>query len=499
MKIPLLWLAALNSLLVACTTVGPDYHAPPIATPRQWSQPSVALARLESWWRNFNNPLLNDLIPQAIAANLELKQALLRVKDARILRSQTIAAGLPALNAKSSLSKRLNSSSQTNGSSQGNTGSGGFVVGNQLINVFQLGFDAQWELDFFGATRRAVQAAEANIGIEEENSRDVLVSLLAELARNVLALQHNQRLLALTQDSLTRHRASVQLLELQEKSGLTNALAVAQAQALMASTKAQLPVYQTQIELAVHAIGVLLGKDPNALMHQLTNAPPPNAEPARLLLTDLPADLLKRRPDVRKAEQQLVLATANVGIASADLYPKINLAAFLGVQNMRISDFTPVGKSWSSSASVTMPLFNWGKLNALLSSKKVQTEQAVSNYQQSILLAFQEVEDALSTYRQQAYRATALQTQLQASQLSLQLSTARYQAGLSDFLTVLDARQAVYNAERDCLSHTNEQDNTLLALYKALGGGWQTVSAVNGQAQSLNKPLATQLFERVWQ
>lgn len=485
-------------LLTACTAVGPDYKAPQIPMPKQWSQHSEAVItkkdapELDKWWLNFNDALLNSLMTEAIAANLDLKVALLRVKDARILRSQTIAAGLPSLTAKTALSKRLNNTSQTGGSgSTSSGGGGGFGIGNQLINIFQLGFDAQWELDFFGGIRRAVEASDATVDSEVENSRMVLVTLLSEVARLLMELRANQQLIKLTQDTLALQAETLKLTQIQQQSGLANALDLAQAQAQLANTQAMLPEYENALEQAIHALSVLLGKEPNALAARLLNAPSLEHLPASLTITELPSDLLKRRPDIRKAERQLAVANAYVGIATADLYPKVNLAAFIGLQNMKMTDFTPVGKSWSSSATVTMPLFNWGKLKAVVKSKQTQNEEALLTYQATVLTAFQEVEDALQAYRSQQQRHEALKQVASANQLTVQLASERYDKGMTDFVEVLRAKDALYSTQRDLISSHNKQATDLIALYKALGGGWQTENSVvnSTQAASLTQKL----------
>jgi NodT family efflux transporter outer membrane factor (OMF) lipoprotein len=462
-----------------------------MAMPAHWSQATTKEPAMDNWWLNFQDPVLNSLISEAIAANLDLKLALLRVKDARVLRSETIATGLPSLSAKSTISKRLNNTSSGGGSSS-NTNGGGFGIGNQIINIFQLGFDAQWELDFFGGIRRAVEAADASVDSEVENSRMVLVTLLSEVARNLNELRTSQQLIALTQTRQAEQSDMLQLLQIQQQAGLANSLAVVTAHAQLASTNAQLPVYETSQTRAIHALSVLLGKEPNALAARLLN-PAPVANPPTLNITELPSDLLKRRPDIRHAERQIALATAYVGIATADLYPKVNLAAFIGLQNMKMTDFSPIGKSWSSSASVTMPLFNWGKLRAAQKSKQIQNEQAIISYQSTVLTAFQEVEDALLAYRKQQQSSEALKQAIAAKQLTTKLALERYNKGITDFVDVLKAQDTLYTAKADLIDNNNKQNNSLIALYKALGGGWQTQNSVNADKSAM--PLIDKLLK----
>jgi multidrug efflux system outer membrane protein len=464
-------------VLSACAAVGPDYEPPKMPVPRQWTETTAATgSQPDKWWKTFNDPVLDKLIGDAIASNLDLKQALERVKDARALRSATIAAGLPSLDAKSNVSRRFNNTtspaSQTGTSSVG----GGFGIGNQLINIFQLGFDAQWELDFFGGVRRAIEAADATIEVEVENSRDVRVTLLGEVARNYIELRANQQLAAITRENLQAQQETLELTQIRQQTGLANMLEVTQAQAQAATTEAQLPNYETLAKQAMHALGVLLGKEPGALTVLLERQGAiPNASQ---VIANLPSELLQRRPDIRRAERQLAVANASVGVATAELYPKINLAAFIGLQNTTITDFTPLGKSWSAAGSLTMPIFNWGKLNANIESKKAQYEQTFLSYQSTVLSAFKEVEDALIAYSKEQERRKALAKAVAANQLAVQLANERYRKGLTAFLDVLTSQTALYQAQNSLISSESRLSSNLIALYKALGGSWETGTIV---------------------
>jgi NodT family efflux transporter outer membrane factor (OMF) lipoprotein len=487
--------------LVACT-VGPDYRRPDVAVPGQWSAPSAKSTATEQWWRLFNDPVLNQLIKDAIAANLDLKQALVRIKDTRAQRSAVFAAALPSLAAHSTASKRLNN---TNAGTQSGTAGGGFGIGNQLINIFQAGFDAQWELDFFGGARRAAEAADATLASDIEDSRDVLVTLLAEVARNYIALRGQQTELAITLKNRDAQQETGQLIEVRQQAGLSNGLEVAQAQALVATTLAEVATYQTQIGQTIHALSLLLGHEPDSLMARLAHADTDGlsgqvGQAAIPMVTapvvpDLPSELLKRRPDIRRAERQMAVATANVGVATAELYPKINLSAFLGLQNSTIKDFTPLGKSWSTAASVTLPIFNWGRLKANIQSKQAQTELAFLAYQKTVLTAFKEVEDALVAYTQEQQRYQALEQAMAANGLAVQLARERYEKGLTGFIDVLNSHQALYKAEAELARSQVAISTQLVALYKALGGGWQTVATVNNVCARCKKNLAEHIYD----
>lgn len=471
--------ALLISLLVSgCTAVGPDYRAPTIAVPKQWqgsnSKPSPIAKATDTWWQTFNDPQLDRLINEAIAANLDLKKALVRIKDVRAQRTGIFASALPSLSAKSSISRRLNNTS--GGSSQ--TAGGGFGVGDQLIDIFQSGFDAQWELDFFGGVRRAAEAADATVDSEIENSRAVLVTLLAEIAKNYLDLRANQQLLAITQNNLKIQQDTLDLTKIRQESGLANSLEVTQAQAQLATTQAELPNYETQIQQSSHAISLLLGLQPAALTARL-ESPSPIPSVAATVIPELPSELLKRRPDIRRAERLLAVATANIGVAKSELYPKLNLSAFLGLQNLSVKEATPIGKSWSTAASLSMPIFNWGNLQANVKSKQALSEDAKLTYEATVLTAFKEVEDALVAYSKEQQRHKALAQAVAANQLAVQLADERYQKGLTAFIDVLNSQQSLYQTQSKLTDSTMKVSSHLVALYKALGGGWQTQNPIN--------------------
>jgi NodT family efflux transporter outer membrane factor (OMF) lipoprotein len=481
------------SMLVTGCTVGPDYKRPIVPVPKQWSEatkdihtglpiPRSYEALPDQWWKTFNDPVLNRLITDAIAANLDLKQALVRIKEARAQRWVTVAAGLPSLTGKSNVSRRFNNTTATSQTGGTSSAGGGFGIGNQVINIFQLGFDAQWELDFFGGERRAIEAADANVDSEIENSRDVLVTLLGEVARNYIELRANQQLIEITRENLNSQQETVRLTQIRQQAGFSSMLEVAQAQSQSAATEALLPVYETDAKRAVHALGLLLGREPGALALRLSR---PAAIPAvaKIAIVELPSELLLRRPDIRHVERQIAAANANVGIATAELYPRVNLAAFLGLQNMRISDFTPIGKSWSTASSLTLPIFNWGRINANIKSKKAQFDQAFLTYQSTVLTAFKEVEDALVAYTNEQQRHKSLMQAVAASRLAVQMADERYHRGLTMFLDVLQTQQALFQTQRNLVDSEAQLSSDLVALYKALGGGWQSEAIVSDAAQ----------------
>ena len=296
---------------------------------------------------------MNRLINEALAANLDLKQTFARIRAARAQRVIAVAAGLPILGARQSINRRLNTFSGAPGTTT--PVAGGFGNANQVIDIFQLGFDAQWEIDVFGGIRRSVEAAQATIEAEIENSGAVTVTLLGEVARNYIEVRRNQRQLVITRDNLRSQEDSHAITRARYEAGLTTELDVDQAAAQAAQTRSQLPAYEIALKQAIHQLGLLLGKEPNFLLTRLDREGPIPAAPKDIVL-DLPSELLRRRPDIQVAERQLAAATAQVGAATAELYPKFNLTALLGFQNYHPDSPTPIARSWSIASASPCPV-----------------------------------------------------------------------------------------------------------------------------------------------
>jgi len=472
----------LSGVIAGCT-VGPDYVRPEAPILAQWSESQTTpgdLADQKGWWKAFADPILNGLIDEAITANLDLKQAFQRIKIARTQRTQAVAAGLPTLSAHGTASRRLNSITSPTGTT-GTAGGGTFGIGNRLINIFQSGFDAQWELDLFGGIRRTVEAAEATIAAETENRRALLVSLLGEVASQYITLRANQQLLAVVDDNLITQQDTLHLTRERQRAGLASDLDVVEAEAQVDATAAERPLYQNQIKLAMHALSILLDRTPGELTARLRQAAV-IPQPITPVAADLPSELLRRRPDIRGAERQLAAANAEIGAAAAAQYPRINLAAFIGLQNTDITDFTVLGKSWSMASTLAFPIFNWGSIQATIEGKKARHQELLYAYRAAVLNAFKEVEDALASLAQERRRHEQLQKAESAARLAFTLAQERYHNGLTAFLDVLIAQRALLARRLALIESEAKLAGHRVALYKALGGGWQ-VEATAGSAQ----------------
>jgi multidrug efflux system outer membrane protein len=461
-------------------TVGPDYVPPKTPTPAQWSELPTSANHLKAnnaWWKTFGDPELDRLIDEATITNPDLKQAIQRIRIARTQRTQAVAAGLPTLSAQSTASRRLNSITSPTGTT-GAFGGGAFGIGNRVINIFQAGFDAQWELDLFGGIRRTVEAAEANTEAEVENRRALMVSLLGEVASQYITLRANQQLLAVIRDNLLVQQDALHLTQERQKAGLASELDVAQAQAQADATAAERPLYEAQIRLALHALSVLLDRTPGELTQRLQQ-PAQIPLPAKPVDADLPSELLRRRPDIRSAERRLAAANAEIGAAVAAQYPRINLAAFIGLQNTDITDFTMLGKSWSMASTLAFPIFNWGSIKANIEGKQARHRELLYAYRATVLNAFKEVEDALASLEQERQRLEQLKAAEAAENLVFDLAQERYLKGLTGFLDVLSAERSLLVRQLALIESQARLAGQRVALYKALGGGWEIKEPVD--------------------
>jgi NodT family efflux transporter outer membrane factor (OMF) lipoprotein len=424
---------------------------------------------LAQWWITFHDAQLTTLITQAIAANLDVRLATARVREARAMRGVVAPDSQPQINATGAYTHTRRSS---------NASTLPTVAGNALdvardSDLFQLGFDARWELDVFGAVRRSVEAAEADIAVTMAEQQAVLVTLCGDVARSYLDLRGAQAQLAITHDNLTAQQDTLALSRVRWEAGLSSALDVARAEAQVATTAAQVPGLEQQMRQAIHHLSVLLGQAPGTLSADLlARAPVP--PPPSVLTVGLPVDLLQRRPDMRRAERALAAATARVGVATADLYPRFSLSAMLGLQSLHLSDLPSLGSQFASvGPGVRWPLFDAGRIRANIQVHDARQEQALVRYEQAVLAALEDVENALLAYGKEQTRQHALATAVDAQRRAVALANELYTKGLADFLTVLDAQRSLLAAESQWVQSTTALSSHVVALYKALGGGWE--------------------------
>ncbi|HPD31056.1 MAG TPA: efflux transporter outer membrane subunit [Phycisphaerae bacterium] len=481
------------------------------------TRPTSRPCDIGSWWRKLNDPTLDSLIDRAVQSNLDLKIATARVREARAQRN-SVAAGLwPQIGAAGSYNYgggSLNAGREASGG----TGLGKQVrntavnsavqslvngqgidpaqiasnaakqalstaVNNKLSdegrvshrgqNVFQAGFDASWELDVFGGVRRGLEAADAEVVASVEDQRAVIVSLVAEVALEYVQLRGYQRRLAIAHKNIEAQRKTVELTQDRRSVGFTNDLEVAQARTQLATTTSQVPVLQDSVRQTMYRLSILLGLPPGALVPELEEASAIPTSPPEVPI-GLPSELLRRRPDVSSAERQLAAATARIGEAIADLFPKFSITGSFGTQSRDIRYMLDRDSLvWSLGPAVSWPIFQGGRIRANIEIQNARQEQALAAYEQTVLNALNEVEAALSAYLNEQIRRQALLEAVETSRQATELSTRLYVRGLGAFLNVLEAQRSLYATEEALVQSDTAIITDLIALYKALGGGWE--------------------------
>ena len=466
-------LSFLLSGTVACA-VGPRYQPPEIAVPRAWQESpageSTAEApTLEHWWTAFNDPILDRLVARAVLGNLDLKVAAARILEARAARGIAASAGLPQVDVQGAYARSQRSEAVPPFKSATGAGS---PFGSREQNAFEAGFDAAWEIDVFGGVRRDKEAALAQVQAAEEARRDVLVTLLADVARNYVELRAAQRQLQILEQTLRSEQDTLELAKARLEGGLGTELDVARAEGLLAANTAVRPTLERLAREAVHRLGVLLGKDPGALASELEEPGNIPTVPPEVPLA-LPSELLSRRPDLRRAERELAAATARVGVARADLFPRFSIIGGFGRRSEEAGDLSGGSSQfWFILPRVQWPIFSGGRIRANIRVQGARQEQALWQYENAVLLALEEVENALSAHTRELRREESLKVAVTANQRALELAMDRYTSGLESFLSVLDAQRSVYAAQAQLVQSERNAVVSLISVYKSLGGGW---------------------------
>ncbi|RJR51194.1 MAG: efflux transporter outer membrane subunit [Desulfobacteraceae bacterium] len=490
--------AILPASLSGCM-VGPNFQRPHPDVPAGWVGPtpvspavSQEVVNLSNWWTSFDDPILTSLVKRAVESNLDLRLARARVRQARAVRGIAASGFGPAIDLPASYQR----SRSPGGESTRSTGSGGAVAQSKgpITNNYQIGFDAAWELDIFGGIRREVEAAEADIESAVEGQRSVLVSLLAEVARNYVDLRSFQQRIILAGRNLDAQRHTARLTRERFEGGFVSGLDVANAEAQVATTASQIPLLESSLQQTIYRISVLLGLEPAALLQELRPALEiPTSSPAVPL--GVPSDLLRRRPDIRQAEADIHGATARIGVATSDLFPRFNIFGSAGYQSVQFGSwFDTVSRFWSIGPSVSWRIFDTGRIRSNIEQQRALEEQAMISYRQTVLTALEEVENALiASSKEEEHRAALVQA-VAANRKAVSLATRIYTEGQTDFLNVLQAQRALYDTEDALAQSTRTVSVNLIALYKALGGGWDPVS--NDPAYSEKKGIHAERTKR---
>lgn len=478
--------------LAACT-VGPNYKAPEMPTPPAYQETAAVRGAtaetpdLAQWWSQFNDPTLTSLVQRALAGNLDVATEVSRIRQARQQVTIAGAAALPQIDATGSVNNTMLSKnagfSQLAGAFGGAGGSGGKGGGaggstsglglpGTDFTTYSAGFDASWELDLFGQTRRSVEAARGRVEAQVWSLHDTEVSVASEVAVDYLTLRALQRQIDVALREEARQQQLAALVEARRQAGFATRLEVSQQQNQLAAARAQRPTLEAQARGEIHALGVLLGQPPEALSAELTPVAGPPAPPPAVPV-GLPSELLRRRPDVREAERNLAAATADVGVAVGDLYPQINLTGSADLISESLKNLVS-GNSIQTSltAALVQHIFDGGKIRANISARKEARIQAYLAYQKAVLTALKDVEDALSRYGAEQRRNAQLRTSADAAHVAFEMADARYRSGLTDYINVLQTDAALTTAESQLAESDGLVDQDLVSLEKALGGGW---------------------------
>lgn len=478
----LLKIAALNAALIAalvlagCASVGPDYHKVQPATPQLQGLDAAQETSAQfqaAWWKQFNDPTLDALIQHAAANNLDLRIAVARLHESRALLSNAKSNRWPTIDTNIDYTR-----------SRGQQP--GFSDQRSTVSTYQAGFDASWELDLFGGVRRSVEASRGDLGASEAALRDAQVSLLAEVARNYFELRGSQLRLGIARRDIDNQGQTVHLTEVRQKLGAGSEQDVASAKARLAAVQAQLPVLQTAVSASEFRLAVLLGQRPGELDIDLS---PKDFKPIAVSLPiGAAGDVLARRPDIQMAEREYAAATARIGVAKADFFPHITLGGFLGFLSGRSNDFgSPATRAWSLMPSLSWPGLNVQRVRANLHASEARSDAAQANYQRTILVAIEDIDNAVTGFNQQRVRVNHLIEQEAHSRRAAELARVRYQEGETGFLELLDAQRTQLAAEDDLAGAETAINTRAVALYKSLGGGWQACGDEHCSAVARNE------------
>ncbi len=468
-------MAAVGIVGIGGCTVGPNYHPSPASTPASWTSPLAngvtdSATTPSSWWASFNDVELDSLIQRAAQSNLDLLVAEARLRQARAVRQGSAADLWPTAHVSGSVVKETISRDQP-------------IFGSLPLppnfpfeyNVYQAGFDASWEIDVFGGKRRALEAATAEYQGAIEARNDTMVSLLAEVARNYVELRGAQQRLEIARGDLKLQEEFLELTRDRFQVGVATELNVTQSAALLASLQAAIPPLETDIRGAMYGLAVLLGRQPGELVAELSpTAGVPPAPPG--IPIGLPSDLLRRRPDVRRAERELAAETARIGVAKSEWFPKLSLTGDVGSESVSLGQwFEPGSRFWSIGPSLQWRVLDFGRVRAEVRAQTAVQEAALATYQKTALISLQEAETALVTYAQEQNRRHALAEEVAENRRSLGMADGLYAKGRVNYLDVLDVRRSLYESDDQLAVSDQAVSLDLIAVYKALGGGWETL------------------------
>jgi len=470
------WMAG----LAACA-VGPSYRAPKPDLPPAFASAgalnhAAAAPDLASWWRSLNDEELDSLVDRAVRSNLDVEIALDRLQQARTYEAVVLGDVLPTVDA-SAAAGRGTGSDLTKGRANQSLISADNGSGLQHINTIA-GFDAVWELDLFGKFRREIEAASADTQAARAARYDVLTAVVADVVRAYIDLRGLQVRAGILHKAGEVLRESLRIVNIRYQRGITNELDVALATRELATLQAQLAPVQAEISAAQYTLAVLVGEYPEKMLEELSRPDLVPTMPAPIA-AGVPLDLLKRRPDIQVAERELAAGTARIGVATANLFPQVTLSGAIGSQGQGWGTSPSAGAHiWSFGPGAVWPVLDFGALDAQVDIAGLAAHAGLVNYRKTLLTAVQQVDTALDAYQAQQQRMDELGIAMSAGQRAVDLATARYNRGLTDFLNVVDAERQLYDLQEQYAEAQVEQGEQFVQLYKSLGGGWENYQAV---------------------
>lgn len=469
--------AAIASITIvlfwSCSAVGPDYQKPEVKTPDTWYQTiNVELSKgseasIQTWWQIFADTTLNNLIEQARQSNLDLQTAFSRVLEARAALAVVTGERWPTIGADGSVSSQKLSD---DGVLRQIAPPDGF----ESQGLFTLGVDAIWEIDVFGRVRRTIESEQALFEASIEEYRDVLVTLFAEVALNYVDLRAYQQRIINASENVEAQQLILQLTEDRFAAGLTSKLDVAQARYNLAETRAVIPTLEIGLNFAINRLELLLDVQSDSLRILLVESgliP----SPKELIDSGVPADVLRQRPDIRFAERILASRTAEIGVATADLYPTFSISGFFGLGSRTAANlFDASSFTWGFALPFSWAVFDRGRIYSNITVNEERARQSLLHYYNTINKAYEEVDNAIVSFNKYSIRTEHLMDGVEANKEAVELVTIQYDKGLTDFQNVLDTQRSLFKQQDDLLQSESQVVVDLIALYKALGGGWDS-------------------------
>jgi len=467
-----------------CMSVGPDYTAPETTVPDLWHQDltrglNTSEPDLQQWWTSFDDPLLDDVIRASSAGNLGLKDALARLLESRARIGIAAGEQAPSINASGDIERSRLSRGVADGVDDSR---------QRTSTLNQIGMDATWEIDLWGRISRSIESADATYQASFEDYRDALISLYADVALTYTDIRTFQARITAALGNVETQRKTLRLVRDRRASGLASDLEVAQAELNLARTESLVPALRSGFKQSIHRLSVLIGRPPSTLYPRFASAEPIPAPPSSIAV-GAPAEVMRQRPDIRSAERALAAQTAQIGVATADLYPRFTLSGFFAFQKFGVSEFlNPKNLGYAFGPTMVWNVFDGGRIRSNIKVQDSLTEQALLNYEQTVITALQEVEDAMVGFVQESERRDTLARSVKAAQQSVDLVQTLYVTGLTDFQNVQDQERSLFQ-QQDALEESKGLVTAnLINLYQALGGGWAPLSEDQKTAEAEESP-----------